>query len=112
LRRSKPGDRLISEAGRVAGTAGYIPWGRTASAVAAIAGSTLCLASQESSAFEPGANLAGEPRDRLVRIEHAAAAPLSNAVTQDVVLGIGALMRAAQMAGAMEACLGPCRAIR
>ena len=41
----------------------------------------------------------------LIAIEEGRSAPLPNAVSADLVRGVGALMRAAQMAGAMEAAL-------
>ncbi len=87
------------------GRAGPAPWGRTAIALAVVAGSTLCLAGRDQVRFEPGRNLAGEPRDRLLGIVSAPPVPLSGAVSAETVRGIGALMRSAQMAGAMEAAL-------
>ncbi len=55
--------------------------------------------------FHSGTSLAGEPRDVLTAIDGGHAAPLPNAVSAELVRGVGALLRAAQMAGAMEAAL-------
>src|SRR5207237_3006273 len=77
-------------------------WGRAAAALVVVADGRVQLGQGR---FEPGANLAGEPRDRLVGFETAASAELPEAIDRDRVLGLGALMRAAQMAGAMEAAL-------
>lgn len=82
-----------------------VPWGRAAAALAIVADATLRLVPREQAYFEPGTNLAGEPRDRPTAIAHAEAVPLPDAVSADLVRGIGAVLRAAQMAGAMEAAL-------
>jgi len=82
-----------------------VPWGGAADAVAIVSGSSLRFASREQLRFEHSASLAGEARDVLIAIDAAQTVPLPNAVSADVVRGIGALMRAAQMAGAMEAAL-------
>ena len=82
-----------------------VPWGRAAEAVAIVSGSSLRLAARDQLRFEPGASLAGEPRDLLTAIGEGRSAPLPNAVSADLVRGVGALLRAAQMAGAMEAAL-------
>ncbi len=56
--------------------------------------------------FNPGTNLAGEPRDGLVAIEAAlGTALLPGGLDERLLLRLGALCRAAQMAGAMEAAL-------
>jgi acyl-CoA dehydrogenase len=82
-----------------------VPWGRVAEAVAVVSGSSLRLAGRDHVRFEPGASLAGEPRDAVTVIGEGRSAPLPNAVSADLVRGVGALLRAAQMAGAMEAAL-------
>jgi acyl-CoA dehydrogenase len=82
-----------------------VPWGRAAEAIAIVSGPSLRLAGREEVRFEPGASLAGEPRDVLIAIYEGRSAPLPNAVSADLVRGVGALLRAAQMAGAMEAAL-------
>ncbi len=83
-----------------------VPWGVSAEAVAIVSGSSFTLAARERLPFQSGASLAGEPRDVLTAIEDEPAMPLPNEVSADLVRGVGALLRAAQMAGAMEAALG------
>ncbi len=83
-----------------------VPWGRAAEAVATLSGAAVRLAGRDDIRFEPGASLAGEPRDLPIAIGEGRSAPLPNALSADLVRGVGALMRAAQMAGAMEAALG------
>jgi alkylation response protein AidB-like acyl-CoA dehydrogenase len=82
-----------------------VPWGGVAEAVAVVSGRSLRLAGRDRLRFRSGASLAGEPRDVLTAIEEAGSARLPDAVSADMVRGVGALMRAAQMAGAMEAAL-------
>jgi acyl-CoA dehydrogenase len=97
-----------------------VPWGGVAEAVAIVSGASVTLAARDRFRFEPGTSLAGESRDLLVAVEDAItptppspasgggpgrALPLPNAISADTVRGVGALMRAAQMAGAMEAAL-------
>jgi acyl-CoA dehydrogenase len=87
------------------GEPAIVPWGRVVAASAIVEGSTLRLVTRETAVFEPGGNLAAEPRDLLTAGGRAEAAPLPKAVSADIVRGLGAVMRAAQMAGAMEAAL-------
>jgi acyl-CoA dehydrogenase len=102
----EPADRLDIAEATVSGDADYIPWGRAAAAVALIAGNTLLLVEQPALSFTVGKNLAGEPRDHLDGVELGGRlAPLPGAIDTRVVRQIGALFRAAQMAGAMEAAL-------
>jgi hypothetical protein len=82
-----------------------VPWGRVAEAVAVVSGSSLRLAGRGDIHLEPGASLASEPRDKLTAIDGGRSVPLPNTVSSDLVRGVGALLRAAQMAGAMEAAL-------
>ena len=82
-----------------------VPWGAVAEAVAIVSGSSLRLAGRTDIRLEAGASLAGEPRDVLTAIENGRSAALPNAVSAEIVRGVGALLRAAQMAGAMEAAL-------
>jgi len=102
----EPGDRLDITEGAVSGHAGYIPWGREAAAVVLIAGNTLLVVPQGAANFTPGKNLAGEPRDHLGAVEPGGrSALLPDGIDVRLVQGFGALLRAAQMAGAMEAAL-------
>jgi acyl-CoA dehydrogenase len=99
-------DRLEIAEGAVSGHAGYIPWGRPAGAVVLIAGNALLVVPQGTASFTPGKNLAGEPRDHLGAVEPGGrSAPLPDAIDVRLVQRFGALLRAAQMAGAMEAAL-------
>ncbi|MGH7109613.1 MAG: acyl-CoA dehydrogenase family protein [Stellaceae bacterium] len=102
----EPDDRILLVGETLAGRAGFVPWGRDAAAIVLIADEGVALAPQGQASFEPAKNLAGEPRDHLT----AAAAetplqPLPDGIDRDLLLRLGALMRAAQMAGAMEAAL-------
>jgi acyl-CoA dehydrogenase len=102
----EPADRLDIAEAAVSGHAGYIPWGREAAAVVLIAGNTLLVVEQAAANFAPGKNLAGEPRDHLDAVEPGGrSAPLPTAIDVGLVQRFGALFRAAQMAGAMEAVL-------
>ena len=102
----EPEDRLEIAEAAVSGHAGYIPWGREAAAVVLIAGNTLLVVARGGTTFIPGKNLAGEPRDHLGAVEPGGrSAPLPDAVDMRLVQRFGALFRAAQMAGAMEAAL-------
>src|SRR5438128_1219142 len=102
----EPGDRLDIAEAAVSGHAGYIPWGRAAAAVVLIAGNTLLVVEQAGLTFTPGKNVAGEPRDHLGAVEGGGrSAPLPDAIDVGLVQRFGALFRAAQMAGAMEAAL-------
>ena len=82
--------------------AGSIPWGHNVAALVRVADGRAQIGQGR---YEAGANLAGEPRSRLLGFEAAASAELPATIDRDRVLGLGALMRAAQMAGAMEAAL-------
>jgi len=94
---------------RVTGSAGYVPWARDCAGIVAIASGYVALVAPARADISPGANLAGEPRDDVgfdVEIGDAAAAPVPTAFDAALLAGLGALCRAAQMAGAMEAALG------
>ncbi|HEX3861617.1 MAG TPA: acyl-CoA dehydrogenase family protein [Stellaceae bacterium] len=103
----EPDELLAAAGGRVTGNAAFVPWGQKAEAIALVIGATVSLVPKTGARYETGRNLAGEPRDRLTGIEAGAnSKSLSpNALSADLMLRIGALMRAAQMAGAMEAAL-------
>jgi acyl-CoA dehydrogenase len=102
----EPEDRLDVADGVISGHAGYIPWGHAAAAVVLIAGNALLLVEQPAATFTSGQNLAGEPRDHLDTVEPGArSTPLPEAIDHPLVQRFGALLRTAQMAGAMEAAL-------
>jgi hypothetical protein len=102
----EPGDRLILGGGAVTGSAGHVPWGLEAEAIVVIGDGDLALVSGGAFGWDAGDNLANEPRDHLsaagARGETRA---LPAGIDAGAVLRLGALMRAAQMAGAMEAAL-------
>jgi acyl-CoA dehydrogenase len=102
----EPGDRLQIAEGAVSGHAGFIPWGRAAAAIVLITDETLVVAERAAARFTPGANLAGEPRDHLDAVEPGGpSATMPHAIDGRTAQHFGALFRAAQMAGAMEAAL-------
>jgi hypothetical protein len=102
----EPEDRIDIAEGAVSGHAGYIPWGCAAAAVVLIAGNAVLVVPQGAANFTPGKSLAGEPRDHLGAVEPGGrSAPLPDAIDVRLVQHFGALFRAAQMAGAMEAAL-------
>ena len=85
------------------GVAVGVPYGRHAGAVVAITIDGVALLRQEAYVVEPGANVAGEPRDTL-RL----AGPLPGLVSGPGRAALeerGALMRAVQIAGALETVL-------
>jgi acyl-CoA dehydrogenase len=102
----EPEDRLEIAEAAVSGHAGHIPWGRAAAAVALIASGTLLVVARGAATFTPGQNLAGEPRDHLGAVEGGGSpAALPDGIDVGLLHRFGALFRAAQMAGAMEAAL-------
>jgi len=102
----EPADRALLVAETLAGRAGHVPWGRDACAIVLLTEGNLHLAGKGAAAFELAANLAGEPRDHLVAVApDGGSALLPEDIDEAVVLRLGALARAAQMAGAMEAVL-------
>jgi acyl-CoA dehydrogenase len=94
----------------LSGTATRVPWGRHAGHVVIVADvegrPTVAVAAASGARITEGANLAREPRDTLVfdGAPVLAAAPAAG-VTADTIRLHGAMARAAQMAGALDACL-------
>jgi acyl-CoA dehydrogenase len=94
----------------VSGTATRVPWGRHAGHVVTVADvdgrPTVALAATTAARISEDANLAREPRDTLVfdGAPIVAAAPAAG-VSGDTIRQLGAMVRAAQMAGALDACL-------
>lgn len=102
----EPDDRLVIGGGAVSGRAGHIPWGLAAEAIVAIGEREVAVVSGAALSWDAADNLAYESRDHL----SAAGARgeirlLPEGIDAALVLRLGALMRAAQMAGAMEAAL-------
>ncbi len=99
----EPEDQLSFDGAAVSGQAGHVPWGRAAAAVVLIADQAIAVGSAR---FEAGKNLAGEPRDHLAAAGPGLAAhQLPSGIDRQAAQRLGALFRAAQMAGAMEAAL-------
>jgi acyl-CoA dehydrogenase len=102
----EPGDRLVFGGGAVSGRAGHVPWGLAASTIVMVGDRQVAAVSGAALSWDAGDNLAYESRDHL----SAAGArgdirALPDGIDAALVLQLGALMRAAQMAGAMEAAL-------
>ena len=100
--------------GYASGSLVRVPWGRHLERVAAIAKGpdglspiVVVLELRSASAIGHGTNLAGEPRDdvRFERARVISAAPLPEGLTEEVPLLGGAMIRAAQMAGALDSVL-------
>lgn len=86
---------------RFTGTLAGIPWGREAGAVVAILDGRLIRLNRSDAAIEMRQSLADEPRDAL-RFTAAAA---THAACDVELIRLGALIRTAQIAGAMDAAL-------
>jgi acyl-CoA dehydrogenase len=95
---------------RLTGTAARVAWGRRATHVALTAAvgteRYVACAALAGCRITPGENLAGEPRDTLeFSGESVIAAPLPAPLAGADALAIGALMRSAQIAGAIQSVL-------
>jgi acyl-CoA dehydrogenase len=102
-----PGDELaVDDTGaRVTGTAANVPWGRNAGHVVALTkNGHVALVAAAAARVAAGRNLAREPRDTLTFTD-APAATTAASLAGDTVWRLGALLRAAQMAGALDALL-------
>jgi len=95
-------------AGRLAGLAAAVPWGRQVAHVVAAAGGNLVLADVSGAVLRQDASMAGEPRDTidLAKANVVASTPLPQAAR--IVEAEGALLRAVQMAGALARVLDLC----
>ncbi len=99
----EPEDRLTFDGNTISGRARHVPWGRLAAAVVLVADNAIVVGG---ASFLPGKNLAGEPRDHFAAVGTGLSDnPLPAGVDRRTVHRFGALLRAAQMAGAMEAAL-------
>jgi acyl-CoA dehydrogenase len=87
--------------GRFTGTLNGVPWGREAAIVVAALDGHLIRLNRSGATVENRQNLADEPRDTLRFADVAVAAAPSNAG----LIGLGALIRTAQIAGSMDAAL-------
>lgn len=102
----EPDDRILLVGETLAGRAGFVPWGRDAAAIVLLAEEGMALAPRGQTSFDLAKNLAGEPRDHLTSaVATTPLQPLPEGIDRGLLLRLGALMRAVQMAGAMEAAL-------
>jgi alkylation response protein AidB-like acyl-CoA dehydrogenase len=96
---------------RLSGTVTRVPWGAAAGHVVAVADADgapmVALIARGAARVTADLNLALEPRDTLAfdRAAVVAAAPVGAGITAEAVTVYGALVRAAQMAGALESLL-------
>jgi len=91
----------------LSGVARRVPWAREAVAIVVLADGMAALAAPGQGEIRRAANLAGEPRDTVTFDQSLAAdgaVPLEG-IDRDLLYRLGALARAAQMAGALEAAL-------
>lgn len=89
---------------RLHGKASRIPWARSAAAIVVVAEGAVAVASPADCRIAPGSNLAGEARDE-VDFAGAAAAGAPAPVDAAALRALGAVMRSAQIAGALQAVL-------
>lgn len=96
---------------RVDGTATRVPWGRAAGHVVVVdeveGRPTVALVAANAARVTPDVSIAREPRDTLAfdAAPVRAAAPAASGVPRDALRLYGAMLRAAQMAGGIEATL-------
>lgn len=99
---AESGDDLAVGASGVTGRLRDVAWGRAAAKVVAIADGLLVVVDRSTAEVREGRDLAGHPRDDLI-LDDADAQVLDCPVTADQLRQRGAVLRAAQMAGAMQA---------
>ncbi|MGE4219265.1 MAG: acyl-CoA dehydrogenase family protein [Alphaproteobacteria bacterium] len=109
LAPTRMGETLQLAHDRLTGSVSGVPWGRHAGHLVAVAqsaaGPRLVLAAAGAWTTAADRNIAGEPRDRLVLAD----APILASAPCDIALQhYGALMRSAQMAGALARSLDAC----
>ena len=94
---------LTLDGDRVSGTLRDVAWGRAAARVVALLDEgTLLVLDPADAEVTPGSDLAGQPRDVLT-FDGACAEVLPSAISPDALRQRGAVLRAAQMSGAMQA---------
>lgn len=91
---------LKLQAGKASGEVRRVPWGRHADVLYAVAGTSVVRIAAKSASAVQGENMAGEPRDTL-RFDAVPATEVKG-TSADELLAMAALLRAAQMVGAME----------
>lgn len=90
--------------GKISGTATRIPWGRKADHVAVITDDGIALVKAGDYTLSENQNIAAEPRDTLDfnNASPVESGTLPSGMTAQSVFALGAMMRASQMAGAIE----------
>lgn len=108
----RAGEELVLDRDSLSGTASRVPWGRAARHLVVLArdinGAGVLVtvaAGAPGVAGEPGTNLAGEPRD-IMRFDDVAADRVGPGPQADALVAAGALLRAAETVGALEAAVG------
>lgn len=99
---------LAPDGAGITGQLADVPWGRHAAHVVALAGRRVVLLRRaDAVSLAPQLNMAGEARDTLdfVNALPLASAPLPDDLDDDVLLLGGAMLRSAQIAGAVQAVL-------
>ncbi len=92
----------------LSGVARRVPWAGAAKGIAVVAGGLVALVPPGRVERHGGVNLAGEPRDAVsfdLTLAAGAVAALPRPVDIDLIYCLGAVCRAAQMAGALETAL-------
>jgi acyl-CoA dehydrogenase len=82
-----------------------VPWGRHAAHVVLVDGARVALHGAAALRWQQGGNIAREPRDMAAAGAPLAQGTLPNAWGSDAARGITALLRAAQIAGALQGAL-------
>lgn len=97
-----PQSGLVLEGGRATGTLHDVAWGGSVERVVALADTDIVVLDPAHADVTPGRDLAGQPRDSLA-FDAAPARVLSSPVSPGLLAQRGAVLRAVQMAGAMQA---------
>jgi alkylation response protein AidB-like acyl-CoA dehydrogenase len=100
--------RRDGDAWQLSGVARGVPWSREARAIVILADGMTALVAPGQTTARRATNLAGEPRDNVdltATLADDAVKAMPQSVDRDLVYRLGALCRAAQMAGALEAAL-------
>jgi acyl-CoA dehydrogenase len=97
--------RRSGEFWHLSGRARQVPWGREARQLVALAGNIVARIAPSAVECRPGSNLAGEPRDEVscdTTLAADSAAALPTGIDRTLLYRLGALCRAAQIAGALD----------
>ena len=100
--------RRVGGEWQLSGMARAVPWARNARGLVVSTGMAVGLVTPVSAVIAPGKNLAGEPRDDIaldLKVDARSVAGVPMDADAGTVYRLGALFRAAQMAGALEEAL-------